>query len=167
VARIAVCLRIDERAERMSTISKAAYAAFLFDEPEPLKAAMLMCPDDVGLASWYAIHWATDPEVVDELNRLKGKENNVQTIASKYDLARFYWNIANDPNIEARDRLNAAEKYGAVAGIYDPKATNNNTVNMSFQRVVAYVDHGDDDEWAIKAEAQQRALVNGRYVAKN
>lgn len=148
------------------TKSKAAYAAFLLKERDPFKAACLLCPDDTGKALWYATNWAHDPEVQAELDALRGDTRNLGAIANKFDLARFYWDMAQDEKIEPKDRLLAAEKFGAVAGIYDPKANNNTTVNVdAAPRVMVIKDHGTDEQWSKAVESQQRALVNGRYVA--
>lgn len=149
-----------------NTKSKAAYAAFLLQERDPFKAACLLCPDNTGQALWYATNWANDEEVVAEMNRLRSDAKNVAAIASKFDLARFYWDLANNEKIDPKDRIAAAEKYGAVAGIYDPKANTTTNINVdAAPRVMVVKDHGTNEEWAQKAAKQQRELVNGRYVA--
>lgn len=148
------------------TKSKAAYAAFLLQERDPFKAACMLCPDNTGDALWYATNWANDAEVLAELNKLRSDGKNIQSIASKHDLARFYWDMANDTRIEAKDRIAAAEKYGAVSGIHDPKANNTTNINIdNAPRVMVVKDHGSDDAWQAKIERQQRELVNGKYVA--
>jgi len=148
--------------------SKAAYAAFLLNEKNPFEAAKKLCPTDTGRALWVASNWANDPEVIAEVQRLKGDSRNIMGIATRYELAKFYWDLANDKTIEPKDRIIAAEKYGAVAQIYDPKATNTTNIKVdAAPRVMVVRDHGNDDEWEKKVERQQRELTNGKYVANS
>uniref|UniRef100_A0AAU6VZR6 Terminase small subunit n=1 Tax=Pseudomonas phage Pavpe01 TaxID=3138545 RepID=A0AAU6VZR6_9VIRU len=148
------------------TKSKAAYAAFLLKERDPFKAACMLCPDDTGRALWHATNWPNDPEVLAEMERLRNSPDKLGQIASKFELARFYWDLAQDSKLDAKDRIAAAEKYGAVAGIYDPRQTNTTNVNIeNAPRVMVVKDHGTDEEWEKKAAAQQSALTGGKYVA--
>lgn len=145
---------------------KPKYAALLLKEKEPFDAALRLSPDNTGVALWCATNWTNDPEVVEEMARLKGESDAVKSIATKYDLARLYWNMANDEKIEPKDRLTAAEKFGAVAGIYDPKQNNNMNINVdAAPRVMIVKDHGSNDDWEVRAATQQRELTGGKHVA--
>lgn len=149
-----------------STKSKAAYAAFLLKERDPFKAALLLCPDDTGLALWHASNWPNDPEVLAEMQKLRNSPEQLTGIATKFELARFYWDLAQDDKLDAKDRIAAAEKYGAVAGIYDPKQTNTTNVNIeNGPRVMVVKDHGTNEDWEAKAAKQQAELTGGKYVA--
>lgn len=152
----------------MNPENKAAFAAFLLESPaDPFKAAQKLCPDNTGVALWVATNWANDPEVMTIVNGLKGDPKNLSSIASKYDLARLYWDMAQDTKLDAKDRIAAAEKFGAVAEYYDPKANKSTTVNIdNAPRVMVVKDFGSETEWREAAKNQQRELVNGRYAAK-
>lgn len=123
----------------------------------PLKAA-LDISDDMGTASRIAVEWVRDPLVLEELESIRQRAGDITKIASKYNLAKFYWDLANDPLIDAKDRISAAEHYGAVAGLYDPKATTNVTNTATVTRVMRVTDHGDDADWEDKLNKQQQEL---------
>lgn len=141
-----------------TTEDKLSFAEFFNDEGDAYTAA-LRISDDAGTASQIAVEWPRDPIVVREVERLRSESGDVTKIATKYDLVKFYWELANDPDIDPKDRISAAEHFGAVAGIYDPKANNmvNNT-NVVTPTVMRVVDHGDADDWEQKLAKQQEEL---------
>lgn len=145
---------------------KPKYAEYLIETNDPFAAAQRLVPNDTGRALWCATNWANDPEVIDAVNDVKATSDSVNRIATKYDLAQLYWDMANDEKIEPKDRIAAAEKFGAVAGIYDPKQTNNTNINVdAAPRVMIVKDHGSNDNWEVKAAQQQRKLTQGVHVA--
>lgn len=150
--------------------SKAEFATVLLTEPNPFKAAMIMTKGDTDSSLWYAVNWQDDHEVIELLKKLREDQNNITKIATKFDVAQLYWNIANSRAYDAKDRIAAAEKYASIAGLHDTKTSSggnvNVNVNQNMPRVMVVKDHGTDEEWERKVAAQQAELQKGNYVPK-
>lgn len=134
------------------------YARLYHDIGDAYLAAERMFPDDVGRCSQIAVKCPNDPIVVKEVSRLNSEEGDVSAIASKYDVCKLLWDMANDGEIDAKDRILAVEKYAAVSGIYDAKAPAINNNNVVTPTVMKVTDHGDNDEWEAKLAQQQEHL---------
>jgi hypothetical protein len=150
----------------INDISKAAYAAFLLREPDAFKAACLLCPEDTGKALWIATNWKNDPDVNDELDKLKSSPDSINTIGSKYEVALILWNIANNEILDTKDRMAAIRDFCTLRGIYDFNSKQGTTVNVdASSKVMIVKDHGEDNEWEKKVMTQQQELTSESYVS--
>ena len=141
---------------------KARFAVALVQFVEPFKAAMAVFPDNVPLALQVSKTWPHDPAVVEhkafELDN-GGEERHAPTSIA---LARMALDVANSA-LEDADKLKAIELAGKLLGHLGTGGANVNVTNNTLvdnRRVMAYKDHGSDDEWEEAARKQQAALID-------
>ena len=111
-----------------------------------------------GDALWMLANYKTDPEVIDERERIltERPELQLESLPTKVDAAALAWDMAFRGPLE--DRLKALRLYADIRGyIEKPAATNVNTTVVN--RVMKYKDHGNDEDWEAKARKQQAELI--------
>lgn len=137
---------------------KAAFAASLLREPNPMQAALLVV-DDTAEALRMAMEWAHDPYVTQEVARLRDAGEAEALLPSKAEAAYLAWQMAKAPG-ETKDRIAALKLFGDFMD-YLPKGTGNtNTTNVLINRVMEVQRFASDEEWEIAAERQQKELIN-------
>lgn len=135
---------------------KPQYAAFLAQNPAPFEAALMLIPDNHGMAAWVAVNWANDPEVLAERDRVR-KEIGESLLPDKTDLCTLVWDLANKGCFD--DRIKAAKLYGELRGYVEKAAPA--IVNNTFSpKVIQVTNHGTDAQWESAAEKQQRELLS-------
>lgn len=135
---------------------KPQYAAFLAQNPVPFEAALMLIPDNHGMAAWVAVNWANDPEVLAERDRVR-KEIGESLLPGKTELCEHVWGMVTKGMFE--DRLKAAKLYAELRGYIEKAAPA--VVNNTFSpKVIQVTNHGTNDQWEDAAEKQQRELLS-------
>lgn len=142
---------------------KKQFAGFLYREPgNPFKAAQAVFLDDIGSACKYAMEWNIDPEVLEEIERLKTTVKDEDVLPSKIETGLAAWNLANCEYLKGSDRVNALRLLAEIAGHISEKTSKIDLkTNIPINRVMLVKDHGENSDWEQQLLDQQSRLVNG------
>jgi hypothetical protein len=135
-------------------------AALLRFEGKAFEAAKATFPGDTNRAMLASSKWPDDPEVIEEMARLKAELGDEYFLPTRADLARALWRLSEDEKVEARERLLAYKTYADVLGfIAKPEAastTNNNITN----KVLIVPASATAEEWESRLIARQAKLID-------
>lgn len=98
---------------------KAAFAAFLLDNPsEPFAAALKLFPaeKDRGEACRVTFAWPKDPEVILEMERLKKDGVTNKNIPTKEEVIEQLWTLVKSEKVSAKDRGTNARLVAEMLG---------------------------------------------------
>ena len=143
---------------------KKQFAAALYAEPgNPFKAALSVFPNDTGSACQYAFEWNNDPEVLEEIQKLKETVDDSEVLPNKIETANAAWSLANNEYLKGADRVNALRLFAEIAGHMPEKMVNKNIkiTDETPNKVMLVKDHGENEEWEQQLLNQQARLVNG------
>jgi hypothetical protein len=139
---------------------KTAFAIELLKNPaDAFKAALQVFPDDTGLALRAAHTWPKDPFVLAEQVRITEDEGEAAFLPSKAELCRDIWARMKKDYISSEDYVKLAKLYAEVRSFIEKPNTNVNVAVVT-NKVMVVKDLGSNDEWEMKAERQQRELLN-------
>lgn len=132
---------------------------------EVFKVATEFCGTDYGAALRMTKDWPQDPDVIEECVRIG---NSGVTVDEREKLKKeaidILMKIARDDKKFTEDRIKALKEVGVISGIVQENKTNinvnNNTLNVTQNRVMVVKDHGSDEDWELAALQQQERLVN-------
>lgn len=122
------------------------------------KAAIELFPNDTRTALKIATDWPHDAEVKGFIKKIQDFETSIDSLPSKKDLAEDIWRKMSNC-YDAKEYAALAKLYAEVRGFIE-KPDNKPVVNINQNRVMVIKDQGSPDDWANKAEKQQRDLVN-------
>lgn len=138
---------------------KEKFAQALLDCNEPFKAALYICN---GMPTQHALKiatdWPNDPEVKGFIKAIKDKEESIDTLPNKKDLAQAIWDKMEACRFP-EDYAKLAKLYAEVRGFIE-KPDNKPVVTINQNRVMVVKDLGGEEDWQAKAEKQQRDLLN-------
>jgi hypothetical protein len=138
---------------------KEKFAKALKELGDPFKAALSVCD---GMPTQHAlkmsVDWPHDAEVKAFIKALKDKEESIDNLPSKKDLAEAIWHKMEKCPFPD-DYAKLAKLYAEVRGFIE-KPDNKPVVNINQNRVMVVKDLGDEEDWQVKAERQQRELLN-------
>jgi len=139
---------------------KTAFAVELLKNPaDAFKAALQVFPDDTGLALRAAHTWPKDPFVLAEQERITSEEGEGAFLPGKAELCRKIWERLQKDYVVTEDFVKIAKLYAEVRGFIE-KPNTNIVTNVVTNKVMVVKDLGTNDEWEMKAERQQRELLN-------
>ncbi len=141
---------------------KEQFVLFLGQGFSAFVAAMKIWPNDAGIASQVAEQWPHDPYVRALIEKAKDAEAiKVVRVTKDVQIKRIEERLDrmdNDSYLKA-ERL-IADMAGHIERPTVPTVTVNNN-SQTFERVMVFKDHGDDDQWESKAAKQQSNLIEG------
>lgn len=138
---------------------KEKFANAFLEMKDPFKAALFVfegMPTQKALKA--ATEWPNDPEVKGFIKAIKDKEESIDTLATKKDLAQDIWDRMQNCRFPD-DYSKLAKLYAEVRGFIE-KPDNKPVVTINQNRVMVVKDLGSPDDWQKKAEQQQRDLLN-------
>lgn len=140
--------------------NKTAFAVeFLKSPDDAFKAALQVFPHDTGQALRAAHTWPKDPFVVAETERLSGELGDDAFLPGKAELCRNIWARMQKDFVSSEDFVKLAKLYAEVRSFIEKPNTNVNVAVVT-NKVMVVKDLGTNDEWEMKAERQQRELLN-------
>jgi hypothetical protein len=106
-----------------------------------------------------AMVWEADPIVQEEIERIRADmKTNPEGLPSELQIQLAAWQIATDPNEDAKDRLAAIKLHANLRGIQTEAApVTNLNVDNRVQTVMAIPPEMSIDEWK-RVSAERRAL---------
>lgn len=138
---------------------KEKFAIAFLDFKDPFKAALFVCegmPTQKALKM--ATEWQNDLEVKGFIKAIKDKEESIENLPSKKELAESIWNKMQSCR-HPDDFQKLAKLYAEVRGFIE-KPDNKPVVTINQNRVMVIKDLGTEEDWQAKAEKQQRDLLN-------
>lgn len=139
---------------------KGDFAAALIREKLPFKAALIVCPGDVGAALRMSVEWLVDDEVLAIKASLLADTDELLFLPTKADLSREIWERMDSPNLCHDDFTKMAKLYAEVRGFIDKAKEGSGGFAKLIPSVMRVTDHGSDDEWKEKIKSQQKKLSN-------
>jgi len=138
---------------------KEKFALAFLDFKDPFKAALFVCegmPTQKALKM--ATEWPNDLEVKGFIKAIKDKEESIENLPNKKDLAQAIWDKMESCRFP-EDYAKLAKLYAEVRGFIE-KPDNKPVVTINQNRVMVVKDLGNAEDWQAKAEKQQRDLLN-------
>lgn len=118
-------------------------------------------PFPVGIQLQLSRQLPHDPEVLDELERLREEAGDLAGLPTKGETARLVLNAAtaakDGGDAEGFEKL--MKLYCSIVGYIEKPGTNVAVNNNSTTNVLVVTNNGSDDEWEKKAGQQQSRLT--------
>lgn len=115
-------------------------------------------PDAPARAGAAALAWGRDADILSRVQELRrvGFVDDVE--ADQATVKQEILAFARNDQVDDKVRLDAYKLYADVAGMIQKGGTNVNVAIVN--RVMKVTDHGSDEAWEARVEAQQRGLMN-------
>lgn len=142
---------------------KAFARALLFNPSDPYRAAItVLGMANTGKALQVHLTWPMDQIVINEQVRLIYEEGEETFLPNKVTVARRVFELAEQQNVVAKDRLAAYKLYAEIMDMV-PKTgaigVGHLTVNQNNNRVLVMQNHGSDEEHEQRTMKQQAKLI--------
>jgi len=156
---------INTEAEDLAAIEleeKKAFAFQLIENPnDPFQAALNVFPSNTTRALRIAHEWKNDKDVIEFKKQYLKSEDALKNVATKAELARETWRrLQAIPAEEVDAFVKIGDLFGKIMGYIQKPETNVVVNNQIDNRVMVVKDLGTNEEWEVKAAAQQRNLLS-------
>lgn len=153
-----------EDAALAEALLKEAFVREWLRTGDVYKAGLTVFPSDTGRAMRAAWEWPNDPDILaykQELIIENEVAGHIAGMPTKHELAREIYLLAQSSGEPLEERLAAYELSAKIMGYIERPSlnVNNNTLNVTNNRVMVIKDHGDDASWESAAARQQRGLL--------
>ena len=145
---------------------KRKFAKALLKHTDKLEAAKVafcppLCPkDDLGLLLHYANYLPNDMQVLEATKEILAETDEKEFLPTRRELVARLERIADDS--KDNDQVMKAVKMIADICGHVSKPGSGDTVSITQidnSKVMVIKDHGTDEEWEVKAKAQQKKLI--------
>jgi hypothetical protein len=102
-------------------------AEWLRNLEAPIEAAEKIFPQpgDLGKRTYIACFWPSDPEVIEEKERLLAEHGELSFLPGRVELAKELWKIITNPFALKKDVIAASKEYRELMGFVVQTQTDN------------------------------------------